>query len=363
MHASQRIVELLKSLAGVWPRAGLSAEIVDSKKGVWTLSQTFPGLAIAVATGVALAAAPGIAGGQQNFPSKPIRLVVSTTAGSQPDGIARTLGQKMSENWGLPVVVDNRPGAGGALGASLVAKATPDGHTLLYALPNFAISPVLLPSVSYDPLKDFAGITQLGFSTNILVASPAIGVKSIKDLIVLAKAQPGKLVFASSATGSASHLSGARFNFIAGIKVVHVAFKGGPDATIEVLAGRAQYHLGTTGVTLPFVKEGKLVALAVTSPQRAPVLPDVPTLGETMPEFKRPETSHALLAPAGTPRPIVNQINKEIARILDLPDVKARLQGIAYVIAPSTPEEYSVILRAQLETLSKLVSDAGLRPK
>ena len=319
--------------------------------------------ATVVATGIVLAAAPRIPQAQQNFPSKPIRMVISTTAGSQPDSIARMLGQKMSESWGRPVVVDNRPGAGGVLAASTVATAAPDGHTLLYALPNFAISSVLQPNLPYDPSKDFAGIIQIGFSTNVLVASPALGVKSVKDLIALAQAQPGKLIFTSSPTGSAAHLTGARFNLIAGIKVVHVAFRGGPEATIEVLGGRASYHIGTMGVTLPFIKDGKLLALAVTSPQRAPVLPDVPALAETLSEFRRPETSHALLVPAGTPRPVLNQINKEIARILDLPDVKERLQGIAYVRAPGTPEECNKILRAQIETLSRLVSDAGLRPR
>jgi len=319
--------------------------------------------AIAVATGVALAAAPTSAQARPAFPSKPVRLVASTTAGSQPDGIARMIGQKMSEHFGQAVVIDNRPGGGGTLAATTVAKAAPDGHTLLYALPNFVITPVLQTGVPYDPLKDFAGVTHIGITTNVLVASPALGVKSVKDFVALAKAQPGKLIFASSATGSASHLTGARFNYLVGIKVVQVAFKGGPDAMIEVLAGRSQYHVGTMGVTLPFIKEGKLTALAVTSPQRAPVLPDVPALGETLSDFKRPDTSHGLLAPAGTPRPILNQINKEVARILDLPDVRERLQAIAYVILPSTPDEYDKLRRAQLEALSSLVRDAGLRPK
>ena len=318
--------------------------------------------------GLALAAAPAIPQAQHpspgaSFPSKPIRLVASTTAASQPDTIARMIGQKLSESWGRPVVIDNRPGAGGVLAASTVAKAAPDGHTLLYALPNFAISAVLQPHLPYDALKDFAAATQIGMSTNVLVVSPTLGIKAVKDLIALAKAQPGKLIFASSATGSASHLSGARFNHIAGIKVVQVAFKGGPDSTIEVLAGRAHYHVGTMGVVLPFVNDGKLLALAVMSPKRTPVLPDVPALAEMLSEFKRPETSHAVLAPAGTPRPILNQISKEIARILDLPDVKERLQGIGFVAATSTPEESDKILRAQIETLSRLVLDAGLRPK
>ena len=208
-----------------------------------------------------------------------------------------------------------------------------------------------------------AGATHIGMSTNVLVASPTLGVKTLNELIALAKAQPGKLVHASSATGSASHLTGARLNFITGIKVVNVAFKGGPDATIEILAGRASFHVGTMGVCLPFIKEGKLVALGVTTPQRAPVLPDVPTLGELLPEFKRPETSHGLVAPTGTPRAILNQLSKEIARILDSPDVKERLQNISYVSAPSTPEEYDKILRTQIEGLAKIVRDAGLKPK
>jgi tripartite-type tricarboxylate transporter receptor subunit TctC len=317
----------------------------------------------AIVTGVALAAAPGIAGAQAKYPDKPIRLVVSTTAGSQPDSLARMFGQKMSESWGQPVVVDNRPGAQGTLAGIPVAKAAPDGHTLLYALPNFAIGAVLQTNLPYDALKDFTGITQIGFTTNVLVVTPALGVKTVNDFIALAKSQPGKLIFGTSPTGSAAHLSGARFNVVAGIKSVHVAFKGGPEATIEVLAGRIQYHIGTMGVLLPFIKDAKLQALAVLSPQRTPALPDVPALGETLAEFKRPDTSHGLLAPAGTPRAVIQRINKEMARILALPDVRERTQAIGYVIDPSTPEEHNKILRVQIQALTKLVQDAGLRPR
>lgn len=323
-----------------------------------------------VVTGIALVAAPGIARAQhpstrsgQGFPSKPIRVVVSTTAGSQPDILARMIGQKLSESWGQPVIIDNRPGAQGTLAGTPVAKATPDGHTLLYALPNFAISAALQTGLPYDSLKDFAGITQIGFGTNVLVVAPALGARSVSELIALAKAQPGKLIFGSSPTGSAAHLSGARFSVVAGIKTVHVAFRGGPEATIEVLAGRIHYHIGTLGVLMPFIKDGKLVALAVLSPQRTPVLPDVPALGETLAEFKRPETSHGLLAPAGTARAIVSRINREVARILDLADVRERAQSFGYVLESSTPEEYDTILRAQIQTLTKLVQDAGLKPR
>ncbi len=314
-----------------------------------------------VASCILLAAFSSVALAQ--FPTKPVRLVVSTTAGSQPDSLARLFGQKLSERWGQPVVVDNRPGAQGTLAATPVSKAAPDGHTLLYALPNFAIGAVLQSNLPYDPLKDFVGITQIGFTTNVLVATPALGVKTVNDFIALARGQPGKFIFGTSPTGSAAHLSGARFNVVAGIKAVHVAFKGGPEATIEVLAGRIHYHVGTMGVLLPFVKDGKLVALAVLSPQRASALPDVPALGETLPEFKRPDTSHGLLAPAGTPRTVVNRINKEMARVLELPDVRERTQAISYVVDASTPGEDNQILRAQIQALTKLVSDAGLRPK
>jgi tripartite-type tricarboxylate transporter receptor subunit TctC len=314
-------------------------------------------------TGVALAAAAVGAQAPQRFPEKPVRLVVATTPASQPDALARILGQKLAENWGRPVVMDIRPGAGGALAANVVARAAPDGHTLLYSLPSFAISAVMQPNLPFEPLRDFAGVTQIGFSTNLLVVSPQLGVKSVHDLIALAKSQPGKIIFGSGATGTAGHLTGARFNIAAGIKVVQVAFKGGPEALIEVLAGRSHYTVSTMGVALPFISEGRLLALAVTTPQRSPVLPDVPTLAETIAEFRRPETSHALLAPAGTPRALLNQIGRELARVLDLAAVKERMQAISFVAAPGTPEDCDRILRTQIETLTRLVAEAGLRPK
>ena len=319
--------------------------------------------ATVVATSFALAAAPGIPQAQQKFPNKPVRIVASTTAGSQPDGLARFIAQKMSETWGVPVITDNRPGGSGTLAAAPVAKAAPDGYTLLYVLPNFVISTGMLTSLPYDPVKDFTGAGNIGISTNILVASPALGVKSVKDFNALALSQPGKMIFSTSAAGSAAHLSGIRFNMAAGLKVIHVAFKGGPDSMIEVLGGRAHYHLGTLGVTLPFIKDGKLTALAVATPQRTPVLPDVPSLGEIYAEFQRPDTSHGMMAPAGTPRPVIQQIAKELLRILALPEMKERMQSIGFVAAPGGPEEYDRILRAQIESMSRLVRDAGLRAK
>ncbi len=320
-------------------------------------------LAFVIAAGLALVAAPGFAQAPPKFPAKPVRLLVGQPAGSQADTVARMIGAKLSERWGQPVVVDNRPGAGGMLAAGALAKAAADGHTLLYAGVNFAISAALQPSLPYDPLKDFAGVTQIGFGTQSVVVAPALGVKSIKDLVALAKAQPGKIIFGSPATGGGSHLSGARFNLAADIKVIHVAFKGGPEATLETVAGRTHYTIVPVVSVLPFTKEGKLLALAVFTPQRSPALPEVPALAETHPEFKRPEATNGLLAPAKTPRVILNQISTDVARVLDLPDVKERLQAMSYHLAPSTPAEYDNILREQIETLSRVVRHVGLRAK
>ena len=319
--------------------------------------------AAVVTVGVAGAALPALAQTQQKFPSKPIRLVVAFTVGGSTDTIARMIGQKMSESWGQSVVVDNRGGAGGTLAASAVAKAAPDGHTLLLPGGNFVINPVLQPSLPYDPLKDFAGVTQTGFITQALIVAPSLGVKSVKDLLALAQTQPGKIIYSTGGAGSISYLNGARFRLAAGIKVVNVAMKAGVEAVIETLAGRTHYCFASLSPALPFIQDRKLLALAVNTPQRLPILPDVPALAETLPDFKRSETSSGLLAPAGTPRPILNQISKDVARILNLPDIKERLQAVGFVPAPTTPEEYDKIVRGQIETLSKIVRDAGLRPK
>jgi len=265
--------------------------------------------------------------------------------------------------WNQPVIIENRPGAGSMLAAARVAKATPDGYTLLYAGSNFVISAAMQPSLPYDPDKDFAAVTQIGYGTQVLIAGPGLGVNTVKDLIALAQAQPGKIIFGSSATGSGTHLTGARFNLAAGLKVVHVAFKGGPESVLQTMPGRTHYAMGTLTGALPFIKGGKLVALAVHTPERSAVLPDVPALAEVLPEFKRPDATTGLLAPAGTPHHILDQVSKDVARVLDLPDTKAWLDTQGTIGAPTTPEEYDKILRAQIETLSKLVRDIGLRPR
>jgi len=298
---------------------------------------------------------------QNNFPSKPVRIVVPFTAGGGTDVIARMLGMKMGDAWGQPIVIENRTGAGGTIGANLVAKATPDGHTLLMSSAAFAISAALKTDLPYDPIKDFAGVTRIGYATGALIVPPTLGVKTVTELIDLAKAKPGEVIFAHAGIGSSTHMNGERFRLAAGIKVKHVGFKGGFDAGVEVIAGRVQYAIIGLTSTLPFIRDKRLVALAVNTPQRSPLLPDVPTIAETLPSFSR-DGATVLLAPAGTPLAVRTKISNEVKRIFDLPDIKEKLQSLDYFAAPTTPEEHERVLRADIETFAGVVRLAGLRP-
>ena len=317
-----------------------------------------------------LAAMPVIAYAQQNpstssgrgFPTKPIRIVVPFSPGGSTDTLARLIAQKMSESWGQAVVIENRTGAGGTIGTGIVAKASPDGYTLLTSSSGFAISAALHTNLAYDPLKDFAGVTRLGFSKSMLVATPTLGVRNLKDFIELAKTRPGKIFFSSGGIGSSGHMNGERFRLAAGIKPVHVGFKGAADAVLEVAAGRVHYTVSGLLTTLPFIQDGRLVALGIIAPARSPVFPDVPTIAEVLPGYKR-DGSHVMLAPAGTPRPILNQISNEVRRIFELPDVKERIRNYDYILAPTTQEELDKVLRADIETFSEVVRLAGLRAK
>jgi tripartite-type tricarboxylate transporter receptor subunit TctC len=312
-----------------------------------------------IALSVAVAAAPDFAHAQQKYPSKPIRLIVPFSPGGTSDFLARTIIARVSESLGQPLVIETRTGAGGAIGASIVAKATPDGYTLLISSAAFTITAAMQQNLPYDPLKDFSGITRLGFSTTALIVPPALGVRTTKDFIALALEKPGQIIFSSAGFGSSTHLNGERFRLAAGIKVKHVGYKGASDAMIEVMAGRAQYAIVSLQSSLASIKDGRLVALAVGTPQRSSLLPDVPTIAETLPGYAR-DGSHALLAPAGTPRPILHQISQEVRRVFELPEVKERLGNFDFVAAPSTPEEHDRILRADIATFSGVVRIAGL---
>jgi tripartite-type tricarboxylate transporter receptor subunit TctC len=317
--------------------------------------------AAAIVAGLA-AASPLPVLAQQAFPSKPVRVVAPFSPGGNTDVLARILTQKMSEVWGQPVVVENRTGAGGTIGTGIVAKATPDGHTLLLSSAAFVISAALHPNLPYDSLKDFAGVTRLGFSMTVLVATPSLGVKSVKDLIAVAQAKPGQIFFGSAGVGSSTHMNGERFRLAAGIRPQHVGFKGAADATLEIVAGRIHYGILGIAGTLGFIQNKQLTALAVGTPQRSPLLPDVPTIADTLPGYAR-DGSHSLLAPAGTPRAVLNKISKDVARILASPEIRDKLKNFDFEPAPTTPEEHDKILRADVATFSEVVKLAGLRPK
>ena len=312
-----------------------------------------------IATGMAVAAAPGAAA--QNYPTKPVRMIVPFTPGSATDLLARRVAPKMSDNWNQQVVVDNRGGGGGTLGASIVAKATPDGYTLPVHSIAFAMNAALYSKLPYDPLKDFAPVSQIVISTSLLVVAPTLGVKSVKELIALAKQKPGQLTFGTSGVGSGTHLNGEQFRFAAGIDVVHVPYKGVPEPLIDTMSGRIDYFLSPLVPALPFIRDGRLLALAVSTAQRTSVLPDVPTIAEAALPGYEFQAWFGVFAPAGTPRPVVDQISREIARIVYLPDIKKQFLNQGEEGKPSTPEEFTRFIRAEIEKYSKVVKLAGIR--
>ena len=322
-----------------------------------------PRFTIAAATVIASALlAPATLHAQQKFPTKPIRLVVAFTPGGTTDILARMVTQGMSETFGQPIVIENRPGAGGVLAASIVAKAPPDGYTILATSAALLISAATSGNAQYNPLKDFAGVGELGYSTTVLVVTPSLGVKTVKEMVALANAKPSKLLFGSVGAGSSTHLSGERFRTAAGFKAQHIGFKGQSEFLIEILAGRIHFASSGLMVSLPFIKEGKLIALAVATPQRSPVLPDVPAAPEVVPGWGR-DGSQAWLAPAGTPRAVRRQISEELGRQLAIPEIRERLTNMGFNVAPSAPEEHEKNMRTDLEVFNRLVAEAGLKPK
>jgi tripartite-type tricarboxylate transporter receptor subunit TctC len=287
------------------------------------------------------------------YPARPIRIVVGSTPGSTPDVLARLVGSKLGESLGQAVVVENR--APSVNGYNTVAKSTPDGHTLLLASPALAIQAVMTSNLPYDTLRDFAGVTELGFSNVVVVVGPGLGVRSVKELVEFAKARPGKVLNATGVVGGADHLTAERFKHFAGIKAKHVSFKGSIEALIEASTGRA--HFSSTGLTaaMPLIQDGKL------SPQElhVPMLPNVPGAADVVPGWK-PMGAQSVVVRAGTPMPIRQKLSKEVGRILAMPDVRERLHGVAFHITPCTPEEHDRKLRADIGAFASIVKEIGL---
>ena len=311
-----------------------------------------------------LAVTLGCAGASaQSYPSKPIRLVVPYTPGGPLDIMARAIGQKLTEAWSQPVVADNRAGAGGNIGADLVAKSPADGYTLLLgAVATHAINPTLYGKVPYDPVKDFAPVALVAQVPNILVVNPSVPARSVRELIELARARPGYLNFGSGSTGSTGHLAGELFNAMAGVKMVHIPYKGGAPAMADLLAGQVQLMFDNLANALPNVKAGRLRALAVTTLARSPAMPELSTIAESgLPGFDL-TTWFGVMAPAGTPPEIVAKLNAKIVRALNAKDMRERLEKMgAEPPANNTPERFAAFIRTEAAKYAKVVKDSGAK--
>ena len=325
------------------------------------MSRTRKAVAIKQLSVACLALACGSVCAQDNFPNKPIRMLVPFSAGSATDFFARAIGQKMAESWTQQVVVDNRPSAGGVIASELLLNATPDGHTLMMVSIGHAVNASLYSKLPYDTVRDFAGVTLVADVPNVLVATPALGFKSVRDLIDAAKAKPGQLNYGSAGVGSGTHMNGEQFKLAANINVVHVPFKGTPEALTNTISGSVQYFFAPITAAVPLVKSGKVTGLGVTTRARSPVLPDLPTIADSgLPGFDF-NLWTGLVGPAKMPKDIKEKIAREVARILSLADVKERLlvQGATPHAMP--PAQFDAFIKGEVERLAKVVKASGAR--
>lgn len=298
-----------------------------------------------------------VAAHAQAWPTKPIKLVVSYPPGGTLDAVARIIATPLSQRLGQPVVVDNRAGAGGAIGGDFVAKSAPDGTTVLLDASNHAQNPALRSKMPFDTLRDLAPVSLLVKVPNVLVVNPATSIKSVPDLIAQAKARPGEINFASSGNGSAQHLAAEQFSAMAGVRMTHVAYKGGGPALTDVMAGQVPVFFGSLASSLAYIQGGKLRAVAVTGKTRAAVLPQLPTVAEAgLPGYEVYEWN-AMFVPAGTPAAVTERLSKELAAVLQDPDVRKRLEATGAEVIGSTPAELDAFRRAELAKWSKLAKD------
>jgi tripartite-type tricarboxylate transporter receptor subunit TctC len=315
--------------------------------------------------GAASLAAPlpwiGTARAADPYPSKVITIVVPQAPGGANDVIGRTLAQKLAGTIGGPVIVENRQGAGGNVGTAFVARQPKDGHTLLLNAQSVqTINPFLYRQVPFDPVKDFEPVMVVGVAPYMLAVNPSLPARNLRELVALAKAQPGKLNFASAGNGTVNHMLGEMLKTAAGVDIVHVPYRGAAAAATDVIAGQAQMTFGSIAGLLPFVKTGQLRALGVCTEKRTQLAPDLPTLAETIPGLHA-NAWYGLFAPAGTPKEIVNKLHAEIAKVMENAEMKERLVGLGVEAAPSTPEQLAALVREDLVRWSKIVKDSGAK--
>jgi tripartite-type tricarboxylate transporter receptor subunit TctC len=303
------------------------------------------------------------AAGAQNYPTRPIKIIVPFTPGSATDVMGRIVSERLNTAWGQPVVVDNRPGAGGTIGIRETARAEPDGYTLVLVSSGHAVNHVLYKDLGYDSLKDLSAVAMLGSLPSVLIVPPSLGVNSVKELVAMLKAKPGQLNYATAGVGSGAHVNVEKFNVAAGVKALHVPLKGTPPILSETMAGRIQYAFVPAVSSMGLVKDGKVKPLAVSTGKRVAALPDVPTLGEA--GFPDGESTFwlALLAPAKTPGAIVGRINGEVLRALQSAEVKERLAKLGTEPMSMTPAASDAFIRREHDELGKVMRDAGLTPQ
>ena len=304
-----------------------------------------------------------LAGGAlaQAYPSKVIRLVVPSAPGGGSDLVGRTLAQKMAPALGQQIIVENRAGAGGRIGAEIVARAAPDGYTLLIGTSSLmVVAPALYPKLPYDMTKDFAPVSLLGSAAYVLVVHPSVPAKSVKELVALARARPGRLTYASSGTGSSSHLAGELFRMIAGISMVHVPYRASQLATLSVMAGESDLMFSNIQPAMPAIRGGRLRPLGISSAKRSALLPDTGTIEELGLAGFRVEQLYGILAPAGTPRDIVRRLNEEAVTAAQSPEMRERLRAEGSEVRVSTPEEFTKVIAAEIRQWAKVIKQAGI---
>ena len=298
----------------------------------------------------------------QAYPSKPVKMIVGFPPGGGTDVVARVISAKVQEWWGQAVTVENRPGATGTIGADVVAKSPADGYTLLMGHVNSTgLAPNLFAKLPYDPIKDFAAVSYVGYVPNVLAVHPSINVKSVKELIALLKANPGKFNYASSGNGSTQHIAGEVFKQLTGTSIVHVPYKGSGDAIKDLLAGVVAMNFDTMPPVLPHIQAGKLRGLAISTPRRLPQLPEVPTFAEEGITGFDVTNWYGVMAPSGTPREIVAKLNADINKAMQVPEVRARLESVGTQLREMSVAEFDAFMKAEVAKYAKIIKDTGVK--